>query len=489
MVDVFHFTEVAHTVSEESSEVNAIPIRAAGDELPLFMPHDGAEGVLYAQSLAEHIAPGIPVYALPPGSLQLRTVEAMAAGMIRTMRNVQPVGPYRIAGWGAGGILAYEIAVQLIGEDQTVQFLALIDTDVLGTTRDYVPRPIPIPVHIFALTDSLGQRWRSLLPTGLFRSWNAGDDNCQSQTPIVRKIGALGRNVSEAIRDTNTRPAESLTDSYSALVILQTGSNNRQPLICVPGAGASVTAFLDLIQCLDSGWRVFGLQPRGLEGAMVPHTTVSAAAEFYLKTIHAIVFGKPVHLLGHSFGGWIVYEMALRLLARGHTVASLTILDSEVPGDATIQDYSNIDVMMDWLQTFEQNLGYSLEIKSDDLEARNKDEQLKLIHSRLVLKRLLPRQSQPETLSGPLRTFAASFRATYRPTQCYPERIRLVLAADKEMSGSRCRQSDVTTGWRQWAPKLTCAQVPGNHTTMLKAPNVKALAQLLQDEQYLDGID
>lgn len=68
-----------------------------------------------AQLLAKHIAPEIPVYVLAPiarDSLELRTVKAMAAGMVRAIRNVQPRGPYRIAGWHAAGILAYEIAMQ-----------------------------------------------------------------------------------------------------------------------------------------------------------------------------------------------------------------------------------------------------------------------------------------------------------------------------------------------------------------------------------------
>jgi thioesterase domain-containing protein len=38
------------------------------------------------------------------------------------------VGPYRLAGWSFGGILAWEMAAQLVGQDQAVEFLGLIDT-------------------------------------------------------------------------------------------------------------------------------------------------------------------------------------------------------------------------------------------------------------------------------------------------------------------------------------------------------------------------
>ncbi|MEX5585754.1 thioesterase domain-containing protein, partial [Pseudomonas lurida] len=37
-------------------------------------------------------------------------------------------GPYRVAGWSFGGVLAYEVAMQLLGLDESVAFLGLIDT-------------------------------------------------------------------------------------------------------------------------------------------------------------------------------------------------------------------------------------------------------------------------------------------------------------------------------------------------------------------------
>jgi arthrofactin-type cyclic lipopeptide synthetase C len=40
---------------------------------------------------------------------------------------VQPEGPYRLAGWSFGGVVAYEVATQLIGQDQVVEFVGLFD--------------------------------------------------------------------------------------------------------------------------------------------------------------------------------------------------------------------------------------------------------------------------------------------------------------------------------------------------------------------------
>ena len=97
----------------------------------MFLVHDGWGTVAYAQVLHHHLDEELPVYALPPvsgGEPPLRTVEGMAARLVRMVRDVQAVGPYRLAGWSFGGILAWEMAAQLIGQGQAVEFLGMIDT-------------------------------------------------------------------------------------------------------------------------------------------------------------------------------------------------------------------------------------------------------------------------------------------------------------------------------------------------------------------------
>jgi len=41
---------------------------------------------------------------------------------------VQPAGPYRVAGWSFGGVLAYEVAAQLVAQGETVEFVGMLDT-------------------------------------------------------------------------------------------------------------------------------------------------------------------------------------------------------------------------------------------------------------------------------------------------------------------------------------------------------------------------
>jgi len=48
---------------------------------------------------------------------------------VAQLRTVQPEGPYRLAGWSFGGVLAYEMAQQLIAAGAEVDFLGLLDAN------------------------------------------------------------------------------------------------------------------------------------------------------------------------------------------------------------------------------------------------------------------------------------------------------------------------------------------------------------------------
>jgi amino acid adenylation domain-containing protein len=98
------------------------------DRRPLFCVHPiGGEAVSY-RDLARHLDPGQPVYGIQSPDPPLTDLRAMAACYVDAIREHQPQGPYRLAGWSMGGVAAYEMARQLAGRGETVEVLALIDT-------------------------------------------------------------------------------------------------------------------------------------------------------------------------------------------------------------------------------------------------------------------------------------------------------------------------------------------------------------------------
>ena len=98
------------------------------DRRPLFCVHPiGGEAVSY-RDLARHLDPGQPVYGIQSPDPPLTDLRDMAACYLAAIRQHQPQGPYRLAGWSMGGVAAYEMARQLVEQGETVEVLALIDT-------------------------------------------------------------------------------------------------------------------------------------------------------------------------------------------------------------------------------------------------------------------------------------------------------------------------------------------------------------------------
>jgi thioesterase domain-containing protein len=105
-----------------------VPLQAGSpDRRPLFCVHPvGGEVVAYRE-LARRL-PGQPVYGLQSPDPPIQDLREMAAHYLYALREVQPEGPYRLAGWSMGGVVAYEMARQLAEGGERVEVLALIDT-------------------------------------------------------------------------------------------------------------------------------------------------------------------------------------------------------------------------------------------------------------------------------------------------------------------------------------------------------------------------
>ncbi len=120
--------------SEEGGEATArvLPVQAEGSRRPFFFLHgDWTGGAFYCFALARACGPDQPFYALEPyafsGHEGAPTLEEIARAHIGAMRSVQPHGPYRLGGFCNGGLLAYEMAVQLENDGEQVEFLGLIN--------------------------------------------------------------------------------------------------------------------------------------------------------------------------------------------------------------------------------------------------------------------------------------------------------------------------------------------------------------------------
>lgn len=117
--------------AEAAAATVLVPLRA-GVGAPLFCPHPVGGGVGCYRELADHLPTRRPVYGLQSpaldGAMPVADLPAMAAYLLAALRTVQATGPYHLAGWSLGGVLAYEMAQQLRQAGERVKLLALIDS-------------------------------------------------------------------------------------------------------------------------------------------------------------------------------------------------------------------------------------------------------------------------------------------------------------------------------------------------------------------------
>lgn len=112
-----------------------VPLNPDGARPPLFCVAPAAGSPLCYHDLAMALGDAQPVYGLEArglhdGLLPLTRLEDMAAAHLTALRSLVPRGPYRLAGWSFGAILAHEMARQLEAAGDGVALLACFDAVV-----------------------------------------------------------------------------------------------------------------------------------------------------------------------------------------------------------------------------------------------------------------------------------------------------------------------------------------------------------------------
>ncbi len=110
-----------------------VPMKPTGTRPPFFCVHGGAGSTLFMHRLAAKMDADQPFYGIEPEGMDGRefkhtTLEEIAAHYLSEIRKVQPKGPYCFGGYCFGGIVAYEMAQQLLRQGEpaalVVQFTA-----------------------------------------------------------------------------------------------------------------------------------------------------------------------------------------------------------------------------------------------------------------------------------------------------------------------------------------------------------------------------
>jgi amino acid adenylation domain-containing protein len=110
-----------------------VTLQPLGLQAPLFVIPGAYGGTIEYTDLVRRLGSDRPVHVLQFVGLEgqrkpMERIEAIAEYFIGEIRKVQPRGPYRLAGFCIGGIIAFEMAQQLIASGEEPSQIALVET-------------------------------------------------------------------------------------------------------------------------------------------------------------------------------------------------------------------------------------------------------------------------------------------------------------------------------------------------------------------------
>jgi thioesterase domain-containing protein len=288
------------------------------------------------------------------------------------------------------------------------------------------------------------------------------------------------------------------TPTSSGVLVPIQPRGTRPPFFCAAPILGTVFPYYELAHLLADGQPLYGLQPLGVSAP----TTVETLARRYLEAVRSVQPEGPYHLGGWSFGGLVAYEMAQQLMAGGHDVALLAIVDTPAPG--SYHRLRSGDAVRFFLTTVLRGLwlylrdyGYLAaeasaraarhEKNGETSQSSDAQRWLELVRHRLgraAIAAIVPPESHlllyhPPSIRQMLRALGQGLVATLRYRQrVFPGAITLLRTSQPEIRGGR----SALLGWDELAAGgVTAYTVPGTHMTLFRRPHVVDLARTLQE--------
>ncbi|OTA16216.1 Amino acid adenylation [Xenorhabdus vietnamensis] len=361
--------------------------------------------------------------------------------------------------WLSAGITREDILLRLYTAEMTTQ---------LG--QEYIAQKSSLPIHLYTADE--------LVNEDIWRGWQ----DIVAHNSELHPIGGTHFSIMHPpllnqIVDSITENLQ-VVPSFDPRVIIQQGAQSVPPLFCMPGAGASPSSLLELALSFPQQLPVYALQARGFTiEHNFPYTSVEGAARAYIQNIRQIQPHGPYHLLGHSFGGWIAFEMALQLQAEGECVSDLILIDTDEPNQqgSVLKSVSRIETIVELMDIYNMILNQPLPLTRQDFDGLEPDEQIQCLHNALVKAGLFPAKTPMSLLQGVIRVMQANLNTGYIPRTRFEGLVHLINAEKGDLNERKTRE----TQWNLHVTELNTMLVPGNHMTMLSMPQV---------EQWLTGL-
>ncbi|WP_280211706.1 non-ribosomal peptide synthetase [Nocardia cyriacigeorgica] len=139
---------------------HVLELRPTGSAEPVFCVHPVGGTAWQFGPLARLLRADRPLIGLQAPTLSghdigARSLDDLAAHYLRTVRRIQPHGPYRLLGYSLGGNIVHAIAAALESAGERVAFAGLIDSHPLAGLSDQAARSLADPAELDRLLPEL----------------------------------------------------------------------------------------------------------------------------------------------------------------------------------------------------------------------------------------------------------------------------------------------------------------------------------------------
>ncbi|MBD1582660.1 non-ribosomal peptide synthetase [Pseudoalteromonas sp. S16_S37] len=274
---------------------------------------------------------------------------------------------------------------------------------------------------------------------------------------------------------------ESVTLQDKAVLCLQTGQLGYTPIVLIAGAGGLLMAFQSLVQGLDERIPVYGLQPDKIVNEDKTIHSVTLTASHYLSELEKAGIGNA-HIVGHSFGSFIAYEIVRLATQKDHSELSLAVIDTPLPMNAytPMSDEQCSQLMLDnLLEFFVIPLSQS---ERQDYSALKPEQRLRWICKVINAAGYHFSISQ---LSRFAKVFAAQLNA---PVKLQPLGAKFPIVIIKAALTSHFENELIPPdmGWSKLCDLVNSYEVEGNHLSILQKSHVGSVVKILEKNYVLN---
>jgi len=274
---------------------------------------------------------------------------------------------------------------------------------------------------------------------------------------------------------------------WSPVVEIQS-QGSKHPLFCVHPVGGNVLRYRDLARHLGIDQPFYGLEAPGLADDRNHYVLIESLAAYYIEHIRKIQPEGPYLLGGHSFGGFVAFEMSQQLQRQGERVGLLALIDTPAPSFVN-KSIDDATLFAGRVREIGRELGLDLTITREEIEHLERQEQIDYLIEYMKGKGLLSEDMDEQWIGRYLEGLRARERAVlvYKPDYC-EGRITLFRASEIEPEVIKLHEEqgldldDPSLGWGQIASEtVEVHYVPGFHETIMFEPNVQTLGAKLKE--------